>query len=244
MTTPPKSAWDRGVTLAEALETYSSDELWRQIEPLNEKYLLVMPADLPPEPIRPEPQPLLAVSPIEDYPKFLELLEKLRAEIISLLGNGELLGVGFLRPKHRGTEPMWISADCWNEGGRISWDNSELWVYGKIFAEVRIVRPRVPTAIGENSTAQVVQLAPSPGRNRSGRPTRAPEIKAAYEELKSEGGIDFGSSVRANLPAIRSRVNQKAGSDPASTQGLEYEAVRKAIGAEFQRDKAERNPSK
>ncbi|MGH6973239.1 MAG: hypothetical protein ACRED7_11880, partial [Stellaceae bacterium] len=143
-----------------------------------------------------------------------------------------------------GTEPMWISADCWNEGGRISWDNSELWVHGKIFADIRVVRPRVPTTISESSIAQVVQLAPSPGQNRSGRPTRAPEIKAAYEELNSEGRIDFSNSLRANLPVIQSRVHSRAGSDSKLTTGLEYNAVRKAIGAEFQKEKAERNPSK
>lgn len=244
MTALPKSAWDQGVTLSEALEIYSSDELWQQIEPLNEKYLLVMPEDLPPEAIKWGPQTPLAVSPTQDYPKFLELHEKLKAEIRSLLRNGELLGVGFLRPQHHGTEPMWISADCWNEGGRISWDNSELWVHGKIFADIRVVRPRVPTTISESSIAQVVQLAPSPGQNRSGRPTRAPEIKAAYEELNSEGRIDFSNSLRANLPVIQSRVHSRAGSDSKLTTGLEYNAVRKAIGAEFQKEKAERNPSK
>lgn len=244
MTTSPKSAWDRGVTLSEAVEVYSSDELWRQIEPLNERYLLVMPADLPPEPIKREPQPLLEVSPTEDYPKFLELLEKLKAEIISLLRNGELLGVGFLRPKHRGVEPRWISANHWNEGCRPSWDNSELWADGKVFTDVRVVRPQVPTTISEGSDTQAIHLAPSPGLNRSERPSRSPEIKAAYEELKSDGGIDFSNSLRANLPVIQSRVHSRAGSDPTSTKDLEYNAVRKAIGAKFQTDKAEKASSK
>lgn len=43
---------------------------------------------------------------------------------------------------------------------------------------------------------------------------------------------------------IQQRVHKRAGSDPTSTKDLEYEAVRKAIGADFQRDKAKGTLSK
>jgi len=243
MTTLPKAAWDQGVTISEAVETYSSDELWGQFETLHEKLFPEIPADLPQEPIDWNPQPLLAASPTEEFPKYLEIQERLKAEIITLLRNGDLLGVGFLRPKYRGSEPMWISADCWNPAARISWENSELWVYGKIFAEIRIVRPRNRVAISDNSATEAIRLAPFPGRDRAGRPTRANEIKAAYDELKLEGRIDF-SSLRANLGEIQSRVQKRAGVDSNLTTGLRYNAVRKAIGAEFQKDKAERASQK
>ncbi len=231
------------MSLSEALEMYSSEEIWREFETLHEKLFPEIPADLPLQPIKWEPQPPLAVSPTEELPKYFGLHEKLKAEIIVLLRKGELLGVGFIRPKYRDAEPRWISANYWNDGCQISWDNSELWAHGKVFADVRVVRPQVPTTISDESDTQAIRLAASPGRNRSGRPSRASEIKAAYEELKLEDKIDF-SSLRANLSAIQSRVHTRAGSDPTSTKDLEYNAVRKAISAEFRKDKAERASSK
>lgn len=171
MMTSPKSAWDQGVTLSEALEMYSSDELWRAFETLHEKLLLTIPADHADEPIKWDSQPLLTFSPIEEFGKYMGLHKKLKDEIISLLRIGELLGVGFFRQKYHGAEPIWISANNWNEGCRISWDISDLWINGKIFTEVHVVRPRVPTTISGDSAAQAIQLAPPPGRKRSGRPT-------------------------------------------------------------------------
>lgn len=243
MTTLPKSAWDQGVTISEAIETYSNDELWGQFETLHEKLFPEIPADLPQEPIDWNPQPLLEASPTVEFPKYLEIRERLKAEIIALLRNGTLLGIGFLRPKYRGSEPMWISADCWIADARISWENSELWVHGKIFAEIRVVRPHDRVSISDSSATQAVRLAPIPGPNRAGRPTRANEIKAAYDELKLEGRINF-SSLRANLGDIQSHVQKRAGADSKLLTGLQYNAVRKAIGAEFQKDKAERVSSK
>lgn len=174
--TSPKSAWDQGVTLSEALEMYSSDELWRAFETLHEKLLPTIPADHSDEPIKWDPQSSLTHSPMEEFGKYMGLHKKLKNEIISLLRIGELLGVGFFRPKYRGAEPIWISANNWNEGCRISWDSSDLWIHGKIFMEVRVVRPRVPITISRDSAAQAIQLAPSPRRKRSRRPTRANEI--------------------------------------------------------------------
>src|SRR5208282_4634086 len=99
MTTPPKSAWDQGVTLSEALEMYSSDELWRAFETLHKKFIPTIPADHPDELIKWAPQPPLVFSPMKEFGKYMGLHKKLKDEIISLLRIGELLGVGFLRQK-------------------------------------------------------------------------------------------------------------------------------------------------
>lgn len=243
MTSLSKIAWDRGVKLSEALEMFSSDELWREFETLHEKLFPEIPADLRPEPIKWEPQPQLAVSPTAELPKYLELRKKVETEIIGFLRTGKLLGVGFLKPNFRGAEPRWISANDWNDGCKISWDNSGLYTKDKDFTDVRVVRPKVPISISDASDMQAIQLAPFPGRNRSGRPSLASEIKTAYEELKSEDKLDFGS-LRANLSAIQFRVNKRIGADPASTKDLRYNAVRKAIGEEFLRDKLENDSSK
>ena len=242
MTTPPKTAWDQGVPLSATLEMYSSEELWREFETLREKFDSVIPADFPHELFKEVPQPALAVSPAEEASKYLGLHDKLKAEIIALLRNGKLLGVGFLRPKNRDAEPRWISANHWNDGYKISWDKSELWADGKVFMDVRVVRPHVSTTISEGSDTQDIRLAPPPGRNRPGRPSRASEIKAAYKELKLESKIDF-SSIDANLLTIQARVHSRAGEDSTSTKDLEYDAVRKAITADFHRDKAEHESS-
>jgi|ERR1700733_1202675 len=240
MTTLPKAAWDRGKSLSAALETFSSDDLWQEFEPLHEKFTETIPTDFPHEKIKLEPQPLLELSPTEEFPKYLALLERLKSEIVVFLRTGKLLGVGFLRPKNRGAEPRWISADYWNDGykNKISWENSELWSDGKVFTDVRVVRPQVPITIGEGADNQNIQLAPSPSRKRPGRPSLASEIKAAYDELKSEGKIDFGS-IGANVSAIKFRVCSRAGLDPTSTKGLEYDAIRKVITTDFRKDKTE-----
>lgn len=159
------------MTLSEALEMYSSDELWRAFKTLHEKFIPTIPADHSDEPSKWDSQPPLAFSPTKEFGKYMGLHKKLKDEIISLLKIGELLGVGFLRQKYHGAEPMWISANNWNKDCRISWDSSDLWIHGKIFTKVRIVRPRIPTIISGVSAVHAIQLAPSPGRKRSGCPT-------------------------------------------------------------------------
>jgi hypothetical protein len=222
---------------------YSSEALWREFERLHEKLFPEIPADLPPEPIRWESQPQLAVSPTAELPKYQELQKNIEIEIIGLLRTGGLLGVGFLKPKFRGAEPRWIPANDWNDDCKISWENSGLYSKDKDYADVHVVRPKVPISISAASDMLAIQLAPSPGRNRSGRPSLASEIKAAYEELKSEDKIDFGS-IGANVAAIKSRVCSRFGLDPASTKSLKYDAVRKVITADFRKDKIEYKSSK
>jgi hypothetical protein len=264
MTPPTKTAWEQGLNLADALERYSDETLWREHVNLSHQLFPHIPEDLPPQPINWEPQPLLAKTPTEEFGRYLRLEQQLRTALLEKLRDGALKAIAYVRPKHRGDDPVWIAPDQWSPDG-VSWEESELLVNGNQFAEVRIVdlatevmeatmsgafsveATRTPPAAPAPGDvvrvvlvhSEPVEPVPSATRRRRGRPTRALEIQDAYDALKNSAEIDFKKSLRANLPAIQAAACRLTAIDPPSTKGLGYEVVRRTIGWKFFRDKAE-----
>jgi hypothetical protein len=219
MTGPTLSAWNEGVSLWNAVEKYSNEQLWNEY--------IILDDDL--------------FSPRENYPdpvnNFQELAQKhtiignqLTSEILTLLKTGLLLAVAYRSPRLRHQDPVLIDSDSWRRG-KVNWERSELWIDGNRFEEVRVLRPPA------SKTAEAIAaISPAEPQRSPGRPSRAKEIKAAYTEVRDAGKIDFALSLNANLPTIQQGVHALSGN--LSNEGLKYEAIRHAVGKQFRRDKA------
>jgi hypothetical protein len=186
------------------------------------------------------PDPPLAEDPVKRYMLLAEqhtqIENQLKSEIVTLLRNGILLAAGYTSPRLRGRVPVWIEPECWATG-TIDWDQSELWVNGNRFEEVRIIR-----SYASGAAEAVASISPPQPPRRPGRPSRADEIRLAYDALRDAGKIDFTLSLRANLPTIREAVRTLGGT-PSDEQGLGDEVMRRIIGKQFKHDKETRMSS-
>jgi hypothetical protein len=155
---------------------------------------------------------------------------QLTSETLTLLKTGLLSGVAYKSPRLRNQNPIWIEPNFW-ERGVVNWEESELHIDGSRFEQIHVIRPP------SSKTAEAIaDISPAEPPRSPGRPSRAKEIKAAYTEVRDAGKIDFALSLNANLPTIQQGVHALSGNP--SNQGLKYEAIRRAVGEQFERDKA------
>lgn len=241
MTTPVQAAWKNGVVLWDALKTFPDLERVNRYIELWDRVFPQIPKDLSLRPITFEPQPLLAEDPTKLYWELDKLQKTLQSEILNLLERGHLLGIGYTTPRYRDAEPVWIDAALWN-GGRVSWDDSELWTADKQFSEVRIVRPMVPSLTPSLTTPAIELELGEP--TKRGRPPSGPAIRSAYAAAKAAHKIDFSRSLADNLSVIQSYADVPIKTGSSAPRGFGYDAVRRAIGEEFKRDKAQATSAK
>lgn len=213
--------------LREALESFADPATAAEYKELAS---LVMPrlppSDLPPAPsVSSKP---LKEDPSTTYPRFLAVQAKASGEILHLLKAGELLAVGYIASDKRRETPQWIAADRW-QNGRISLQQSQLWVDDDLFEDVRIVESSERTAAAIAAT-----IAHQPSPRRRGRPSRRDRIIEAYRALRDEGKIDF-RALHLNFEPVRKLV-MRLPLDQPGEKGLSNEAIRSAISAEFKRD--------
>jgi hypothetical protein len=238
---PAEVVWHGGVTLFEALEVYADRELWTEYEALR---ALLMPT-LPPEDLIDEllklADPATAELPADPglwKGQFERLDAAVKEGVIRQLAAGELLAIGYVRPRRRRDKPIWIPPPEWKHGN-VSWQKSELWVGGSGLQDVRVIPSPSATA-----RALVATLAaPSPPR-RAGPPSYQEQIVRAYETLCAEGEIEW-SSLKSNVERI-AKLARLLLENP-NARGFTRETIRKAIGERFARDQdAElaKNPSR
>lgn len=227
------SAWERGATLADALE-FSDPVLFAEFSALFEKlFSLIPPVDLRPLYANSPPLPL-PYDPVKDVPRLYEMEEHLKSKLIHMLKNGDLVSVGYPLPRNREQQPEWIPSNRWLKEGT-SWNTSGLWGEGYAYEDVRILRSP------QSTLAEIIAEVPDPepyrrrGRPRSPRPL----ILRAYEELRDKDRINFNSLER-NLPLIRAAVLRVDN----SAKGLGKQTVRSTISEQFARDREARGYSK
>jgi hypothetical protein len=235
MTISALSAWKEGVSLWGAVEKYSNEHLWNESITISEELSPKIQEYQPNEPIKWEAAPPLEEDPVKRYQILTNRLsridDQLKSEIIMLLSTGNLLAVGYVPPRLRGRDPIWIDRDCWDRG-KVDWAQSQLWGDRNRIEEVRVVRPPAATA-----AEAIASISPTIPPRSPGRPSRAEEIKLAYSALREERKIDFTRSLRGNLTIIQQAVH-KLSEGPPDLKGLGYEAVRLAVGQQFRQDQA------
>src|ERR1700730_6221317 len=235
MTLPALSAWEEGVPLWGAVEKYSNESLWNEYVTLTNVLFPTISGDLIEEPGEPKPDPPLDEDPTQRFLKLNKrrslIEDQVKSEILTLLKMELLSAVAYTSPRLRGREPIWIEPACWGRG-KVDWNRSELWVDGSRFEDVRIIQPLASTA-----AEAVAARPPILPERKPGRPSRAEEVELAYAALRKVGKIDFTRSLKANLPTILRGVHELS-RNPANPRGLGYEAVRLAVGEQFQQDQA------
>jgi len=230
MTITLGTARKEGLTLWDALEEYSDRALWNEYERGRNRFIPKLPPqDLPPEPIDWRTTPPLPTDPVQDYLMFQQVEERLKQGLLELLRSGNLLSTGYHSPRSRDQKPVWIVADRWALG-RVSWEDSELWLPGEVFEDVLVVRSPALRAAAALEAIPAPASTPSPGR-----PSRKDEILPAYIALRDARKIDF-ESLNRNIRSIQEFIKNLS-ENQTGTKGFGSETIRKAIRDQFLRDK-------
>jgi hypothetical protein len=140
---------------------------------------------------------------------------------IKQLLSGKLIAAGFISPRGVTDEPQLIPPDIW-ELGTINFSKSFIQSGSIKFESVRISKPsnkRISDTRQLNNTSRPV-----------GRPASRNNIISAYEELKSEGVIDYSKPMTHAYPIIQERLFKKY----KTKKGFRQEAIRLAIHEDFQ----------
>jgi hypothetical protein len=159
MNMPTSTAWKEGFALWDAVQKYSNKELWDQFVTISEELHPQIPENSADEQISWEPTPPLQEDPVERFIRLRQRLAQLEAhlksEIITSLSAGILLAVGYVPPRVRDREAVWVKPPCWDRG-RADWNHSRLWVDGNRFDEIRVI----PSPVAK--TAEVISSISPP----------------------------------------------------------------------------------
>lgn len=154
-------------------------------------------------------------------------------DLFKKITRGNLLAIGFKLPNPSNFPDfiplhMWPPENTDTNKSSISANNIE---YGR----VRIIKK---SALN-NKVAYIPKTPPniSVKDRKVGRPSLKAEIVTAYEYLKKHGRIDYSKFLKSHTEIIQKTVMQLY---PAVTnnEGMEHEAIRRAIGDCFKVDQA------
>ncbi|WP_425410757.1 hypothetical protein [Hyphococcus sp.] len=219
----PQEAHKSGLSLKDALDKYG---IWRRYN--NKEYS--PPHELP-DNWENDPAYLggaignLVDAAFEPGRRRYEVQQEFRRQ----LENGKLIGIGYLSPRQINHAPQLIPADIW-QLGKINFEKSEIENESLKFEGVRIIKPSKNKKISGNKQSPKVAELRNPSPNPVGRPSSREKIFAVYEELKSNGKIDFSKPMTHAYPAIRAHLVEKYGTE----KGFKNEAIRIAITKDFQ----------
>jgi hypothetical protein len=156
----------------------------------------------------------------DDIRKWGEANSAKHNNFIKQLLSSKLIAAGFTSPRGVADEPQLIPPDIW-ELGKINFPNSVIQSGTIKFESVRIIKSsnkRTRDNRRPNNTLRPV-----------GRPASRNNIIAAYEELKSEGAIDYSKPMTHAYPVIQERLIEKHKTE----KGFRQEAIRLAIRDDF-----------
>lgn len=155
--------------------------------------------------------------PIESAEELTALSEELKLQTISWIQEGLLKAYGFAVPRTPEAQPVEVPLDLWNS--RVSWENN--------FVE------------GQGLRIDAVRVFPShwlepDETKRPGRPSRVDEVLRAYENLISNGKIDFATmSLKAVASLVQKRTQELAPNHPDGLKGIGDKAIQNAISEDF-----------
>ena len=219
----PQEAHKSGLPLKDALDKYGN---WRKFN--NKEY---SPPNKLPENWENDPAHLgnaignLTDALLEPGRRRHEVQEEFRRQ----LKNEKLIGIGYLFPRQISDAPQLIPADIW-QLGKINFEKAEIENGSLKFESVRVIKSPKNKEINSNKQGSNIIDFPHHSPNPVGRPSSREKIFAVYEELKSNGKIDFSKPMTHAYPAIRAHLVEKYGTE----RGFKNEAIRLAITEAFQ----------
>jgi len=215
----PQEAYNLGVPLNEALEKYGN---WRKFNSANYSLPCPMPKDLEDN-----------AGALPDLIKNLSdvLIEPGRQrhaiseDFKNQLEAKELIGIGYLSPRNISDTPQLIPADIWKLG-KVDYSKSEIKSGSLRFESIRIIQPHKNNELSSSNDNRELRIDPP---NPVGRPSSRDKIIEAYEQLKSEGAINYSKPMTHAYPVIQERLFEKH----KTITGYRNEAIRIAIHDDF-----------
>lgn len=142
--------------------------------------------------------------------------------------HGRLVGIGYRVVADGRKFREAISGHLWREGS-IKWDKNRMDYDGVMYEEIVVTRPEHVTAVVEG-----LPYAKRPPEGvTKGRPSYNLAIEEAYEEIQKDYCLSFAS----HIPIIRQMVQETLGIQ--GNKNLGDSVIRKIVGAQFSREKAE-----
>jgi hypothetical protein len=160
----------QGLTLLQALERYSSSDDWQKYQELEPYRLTIL--FLGKGYVTPEEQ---------KYFDFLELRQRLEDHICELMGRGELVASGYVKPLTPNAERVTIPPNKWRLLS-VDFENSTAKGHGLFLVDIIVAEP---SFVGKGRKPDSI--------------SRKQEIHLAFEELLSAGKVNFGHGGLADV---------------------------------------------
>ncbi len=150
-----------------------------------------------------------------------ELEATLKANVLSYISKGYVLGFGYELPRTVSSVPVAVPKEAWS--GKCDWDKGTLSFRGLEFVDVRLTNNRIRNEILERS---YVDRTPP---RAVGRPSIVKDIQAAIHALDEAGEIDTEASQKSHFPKAQRWLElNRPNLDPIS-----YETFRKNFSPFF-----------
>ena len=216
MTLLASRAWKSADTLLSAVEKYSPAELWNRYVEL---WAVSQESSWPSyfvTPSLPDGTTPNSDSPLGALREQQNLRRELTSAIIRMLSDKQLIGVGYLTPKHRGDQPAWIPSKYWKTA-QIGWNLSELRFADVAYQDVRVLHSR-DFRDGARRKSRNTNRADAP--LEKGRPSRTSQIIAAWDALVEEEKIPQTGTLNHLFTRVRAKVHRLYPNDNTDDEGL------------------------
>lgn len=156
---------------------------------------------------------------------FQSLTQQLQARCVQLIRDGHLVAVGYAVPRVVTDNPAQVPDDMWSH--LVNWGNGTVSGNGLRMEAVRLAHVKTVIATPAQVTAplKLAAEAASPGR-----PSREPEVIAAFEKLRAAGKIDSSRPRARHYDLIRKTI------DPSysdRTPGLSKNSMQRILKTHF-----------
>lgn len=157
---------------------------------------------------------------------FRQVEDEQKRLVLAAVKQGALLAYGYQAPRRLEDQPVAVPLALWRQVVR--WNTNEIEGEGLKIIGVRLISLRTVQSLCNDSP---------PAQDR-GRPTREPEILAAYDTLIRSGIVKPDDTVKTKAAAIRAHVKSQHAGPDSRTDGLSDEAIRRALKSHPQSTKS------
>lgn len=228
--------WKKGKTLYSAIYFFTSYELQKKYDDLEQQDKLKSPSSQNPIEILTIQRSLADVSEmIFCQQKRDSVRDELKWNLLGNILSEKIIGLGYEAPVKTDSKPKVIPLNFWPRNIKnIDWENSSFLKHGINFFDIRLIKKSKLKKRSENKK-EILLPKTLISNKKVGRPHSGNELNAAYDLLKINNRIDFSQSLKAHEKLIQDTIKMLRQSDDAS--GADYKTICKYLGTRFKQDK-------
>lgn len=164
---------------------------------------------------------------------------ELKWDIINKILSEKLIGLGYESPIKSSDLPQIIPIHVWPEKiTDFDWKESSFSNNGVEFLKIKLIKfNELKKEINSKNEKKEIKLPDIKVKDKVvGRPSIKDKIIEAYENLKTNGKIDFCKTLKSHTELIQQTVKTLT-PDIVDNKGMQHEAIRRTIGDQFKADK-------